>query len=86
MKAYDKKNGFTIIKKRLMRHENSNIKYRSFGCKFGGRYQPKKQIDINKHRDLLTTFNNSHNHTLFPNTEKYSIKYRHISDDVLKEI
>jgi hypothetical protein len=35
----------------------------------------------------LTTFNNLHNHTLFPaDTEKYSSKYRHIPDDVLKEI
>ncbi|RHZ46443.1 hypothetical protein Glove_621g37 [Diversispora epigaea] len=109
MEAYGKKNGFTIIKKRLMRHENGSIKHRSFGCEFGGRYQPRKQVDINKHRDrkskrqqcvwnanfncsqnsqniVLTTFNNSHNHALFPNTEKYSTKYRHIPDDVFKEI
>ncbi|RHZ64254.1 hypothetical protein Glove_326g242 [Diversispora epigaea] len=51
MEAYGKKHGFTIIKKRLMRHENGNIKHRSFGCEFGGRHQPKKQVDINKHHD-----------------------------------
>ncbi|CAB5369719.1 unnamed protein product [Rhizophagus irregularis] len=35
----------------------------------------------------LTTFNNSHNHMLFPaDTEKYSPKYRCIPDDVLKEV
>ncbi|RHZ67242.1 hypothetical protein Glove_302g18 [Diversispora epigaea] len=43
MKAYGKKNGFTIIKKR--------IKHRSFGCEFGGCYQSRKQVDINKHKD-----------------------------------
>ncbi|RHZ55149.1 hypothetical protein Glove_420g100 [Diversispora epigaea] len=101
MKAYGKKNGSTIIKK--------YIKHCSFGCEFGGRYQPRKQVNINKHRDhkskqqqciwnanfncsqnsqniVLTTFNNLHNHALFPNTEKYSTKYRDIPDDVLKEI
>ena len=36
---------------------------------------------------ILTTFYNSHNHVLFPNdTEKYSLKYRCIPDDILKEI
>ncbi|RHZ75463.1 hypothetical protein Glove_213g59 [Diversispora epigaea] len=34
MEVYGKKHGFTIIKKRLMRHENGNIKHRSFGCEF----------------------------------------------------
>src|SRR5581483_4707775 len=35
-----------------MWHEkNDNIKYRSFGCEYGGYYQPKKQVDINNHRD-----------------------------------
>jgi hypothetical protein len=109
MEAYGKKNGFTIIKKRLMWHEDGNIRHRSFGCEFGGCHHPKKQIDINKHRDrkskrqqcawnanfncpqnsqkiVLTTFNDSHNHALFPNTEEYSPKYRCISDDVLEEI
>ncbi len=46
MKAYGKEHGFTIIKKWLIRHEDGNIKYRSFGCEFGGRYQPKKQMPI----------------------------------------
>jgi hypothetical protein len=110
MEAFDKKHGFTIIKKRLGRHNDGNIKHRSFGCEFGGRHQPQKQVDINSHRDrkskrqqcpwnanfncsqnsqtiTLTTFNNSHNHTLFPaDTEKYSSKYRCIPDDVLKEV
>ncbi|CAI2190162.1 12685_t:CDS:2, partial [Funneliformis geosporum] len=45
-----------------------------------------------KHRSfgcefVLTTFNNSHNYTLFPNTEEYSTKYQCVFDnDVLKEI
>ena len=109
MEAYGKKHGFAIIKKRLIRHEDGSIKHRSFGCEFGGRHQPRKQVDINNHRDRkskrqqcawnanfncpqnsqiigLTTFNNSHNHALFPDTEKYSSKYRCISDDVLKEV
>ncbi|CAB4488667.1 unnamed protein product [Rhizophagus irregularis] len=35
----------------------------------------------------FTTFNNLHNHALFPaDTENYSSKYRCISDDVLKEV
>ncbi|PKB97581.1 hypothetical protein RhiirA5_432858 [Rhizophagus irregularis] len=35
----------------------------------------------------LTTFNNSHNHALFPaDTEKYSSKYRCIPDEALEEI
>src|ERR1051325_3473993 len=109
MEAYGKKHGFTAIKKRLIRHENGSIRHRGFGCEYGGRYQPKKHVDINNHRDrkskrqqcawnanfncpqnsqsiTLTTFNDSHNHALFLDTEKYSSKYRHISDDVLKEI
>ncbi|RHZ81981.1 hypothetical protein Glove_115g3 [Diversispora epigaea] len=49
--TYSKKHGFTIIKKWLMRHKNENIEYRSFGCKFGNHHQPKKQVDINKHRN-----------------------------------
>ncbi|CAB5360690.1 unnamed protein product [Rhizophagus irregularis] len=109
-KAFGKKNGFTIIKKRLGQHKDGNIKHRSFGCEFGGHYQSHKQVDINSHRDCktkrlqcpwnanfnrtqnsqiikLTTFNNSHNHTLFPaDTEKYLPKYRYIPDDVLKEV
>lgn len=109
MEAYGKEHGFAIIKKRLIRHGDGSIRHRSFGCEFGGRYQPKKTIDINKHRDrkskrqqctwnanfnctqnsqsiLLTTFNDSHNHALFSNTDEYSSKYRCIPDDVLKEI
>jgi hypothetical protein len=109
IEAYGKKHRFGIIKKQLMRHENGDIKHRSFGCEFGGRYQPRKQVDINKLRDrkskhqqciwnanfncpqnsrniVLTTFNNTHNHPLFPNIEKYSSKYQRIPDDVLKEI
>ena len=54
METYGKKHGFTIIKKRLGRHEDGNIKHRSFGCEFGGRYQPRKQVDINSHRDRKT--------------------------------
>jgi hypothetical protein len=49
MKAYGKKHGFTAIKKRLDRHEDGSIKHRSFGCEFGGHYQPKKNIDIDNH-------------------------------------
>jgi hypothetical protein len=95
MEAYGKKQGFMIIKKRLGRHEDGSIKHRSFGCEYGGCYQPHKQVDINSHRDrkskcqqcpwnanfncpqnsrviTLTTFNNVHNHTLFPaDTENY---------------
>jgi len=109
MEAYGKRHGFTAIKKRLIRHEDGSIKHRSFGCEFGSHYQPKKQVDINNHRDrkskrqqyawnanyncsknsqiiTLTTFNDSHNHALFPDTEKYSSKYRCIPDNILKEI
>ena len=109
MEAYDKKYGFTVIKKRLNRHEDGNIKHRSFGCEFGGRYQPKKLVDIDKHRErkskrqqcawsanfncsknaqniVLISFNDLHNHALFPDTEKYSSKYRCIPDDALEEI
>src|SRR5271154_6573123 len=51
----------------------------SMECKF--------QLPQNSQVITLTTFNNLHNHTLFPaNTEKYSSKYRCIPDDVLKEI
>ena len=49
MEAYGKKHGFAIIKKRLIRHEDGSIKYRSFGCEFGGRHQLRKQVDINNH-------------------------------------
>jgi hypothetical protein len=110
MEDFGKKNGFGIIKKRLKRHKNENIKHQSFGCEFGGSYQPQKHVDINNHRDrkskrqncpwkanfncpqnsqiiTLTTFNNSHNHMLYPaDTEKYSSIYRCIPDDILKEI
>jgi hypothetical protein len=109
METYGKTHGFTIIKKRLIRHEDSSIKHRSFGCEFGGHYQPRKQVDIDNHRDrkskrqqcpwnanfnssknshniVLTTFNDCHNHALFPNTKDYSTKYRCISEDVLREI
>jgi hypothetical protein len=109
MKAYGKKHGFTVIKKRLDRHEDGSIKYRSFGCEFGGHYQPKKNIDIDNHRNrkskrqqcawnanfncaknsqiiFLTTFNNSHNHELFPDSEKFSSKYRQIPDYALEEV
>ena len=51
MEAYGKKYGFTIIKKRLTYHQDGSIKLRNFGCEFGDRYQSKKLIDINKHRD-----------------------------------
>ncbi|CAG8668959.1 2853_t:CDS:2, partial [Ambispora gerdemannii] len=51
MEAYGKQQGFTIIKKRLDRYSDGSIKHRGFGCEFGGRYQPKKQIDIYNHRD-----------------------------------
>ena len=51
MENYDKKHGFTIIKKRLLQHDDHSIKHRSFGCKFGGRHRPKKGVDINEHRD-----------------------------------
>jgi len=110
MEIFGKKHGFTTVKKRLERNKDGSIKHRSFGCEFGGRYQPQKQVDINSHRDrkskrqkcpwnanfnrnqstqiiTLTTFNNSHNHTLFlANTEKYSPKYRCIPDNVLQEV
>ena len=51
MEAYGKRHEFTIIKKRLGWHEDGSIKYRSFGCEFGGCHQPQKQVDINSHRD-----------------------------------
>ncbi|CAB4436498.1 unnamed protein product [Rhizophagus irregularis] len=89
MEAYGKRHGFTIIKKRLGQREDGSIKHRSFGCEFGGRYHPQKQVDINSHRDRvsLTTFNNLHNYVLFPaDTENYSSKYRCIPNDVLKEV
>ncbi|RHZ43935.1 hypothetical protein Glove_801g8 [Diversispora epigaea] len=35
---------------------------------------------------ILTIFNNSYNHVLFPNTEEYSPKYRCIPDEILEEI
>ncbi|GES89780.1 hypothetical protein GLOIN_2v1777724 [Rhizophagus clarus] len=34
---------------------------------------------------VLTTFDNLHNHMLFPNIEEYLPKYRCISDNILKE-
>ncbi|CAG8732015.1 14546_t:CDS:1, partial [Cetraspora pellucida] len=109
MKAYGIKHGFTIIKKQLSYHENGSIKHHSFGCEFGGHYQPKKQINVDDHRDhkskrqqcewhvnincpknfqqiTITTFNNIHNHSLFPDTKKYSSQYRCIPDDILKEV
>ncbi len=51
MEVYGKKHRFAIIKKWLIRHEDGSIRYHNFGCEFGGHYQPKKQIDINKHQD-----------------------------------
>jgi len=51
MENYGKKHGFTIIKKRLLRHDDQSIKHRGFGCEFGGRHKPKKGVDINEHRD-----------------------------------
>jgi len=49
MEAYGKKHGFAIIKKRLSRRKDGSIHHRSFGCEFGGNYQPKKHIDIDNH-------------------------------------
>jgi len=49
MEAYGKKNGFVIIKKWLICHRDGSIRHYSFECKFGSYYQPKKQIDVNKH-------------------------------------
>ena len=47
----------------------------------------KFQLPQNSQIITLTTFNNSHNHTLFPiDTEKYLSKYRCIPDDVHREI
>jgi hypothetical protein len=51
MEVYGKEHGFTTIKKRLNRHEDGSIKHCSFGCEFGGHYQPQKKVDINDHRD-----------------------------------
>ena len=51
MENYGKKHGFTIIKKRLLRHDDQSIKHRGFGCEFGGRHKPKKGVDINEHQD-----------------------------------
>ncbi|CAG8594824.1 11735_t:CDS:2 [Cetraspora pellucida] len=49
MEFYGKKHGFSIIKKQLIWHEDGNIRHYSYGCEFSGRYQPKKQININSH-------------------------------------
>ncbi|CAG8701146.1 16197_t:CDS:2, partial [Racocetra persica] len=46
--AYGQQFGFAIIKKRVER-DNNIIRYRSLGCEFGGKYSPKKNIDINTH-------------------------------------
>jgi hypothetical protein len=51
METYSKKQGFTAIKKRLMRHEDGSIRHRGFGCEFGGHYKPQKLVDLNNHRD-----------------------------------
>src|SRR2546425_5434964 len=51
MENYGKKYGFTIIKKRLLRHDDQSIKHRGFGCEFSSCHKPKKGVDINEHRD-----------------------------------
>ncbi|CAG8751416.1 17010_t:CDS:2 [Gigaspora margarita] len=49
-KTYGQYYGFAIIKKRVER-SNGIIKSRSLGCEFGGKYNPKKSIDINTHHN-----------------------------------
>jgi hypothetical protein len=45
------------------------------------------RISTNSQTITLTTLHDSHNHALFPaDTEKYSLKYRCIPDDVLEEV
>ncbi|CAI2190262.1 4696_t:CDS:2, partial [Funneliformis geosporum] len=83
MEAYSKKHGFAIIKKWLIHHENGNHKSKCQQCVWNANYNCLQ----NSQTIVLTTFNNSHNHTLFPNTEEYLTKYQCIfNDDVFKEI
>ncbi|CAG8727583.1 16640_t:CDS:2, partial [Racocetra persica] len=59
---------------------------------FGGKYIPKKSIDINAHRNRqskrkgFTTFVNTHNHKLDPEKCKYNAKFRSIGDKALNDI
>ncbi|RGB22520.1 hypothetical protein C1646_775953 [Rhizophagus diaphanus] len=107
--TYRSWNDVDVVMEIYDRHEDGSIKHQSFGCEFGSRYLPQKQININSHRDrkskrqqcpwsinfnchqnsqiiTITTFNNLHNHALFPDTEKYLSKYCHIPENVLNEV
>ncbi|CAG8759432.1 36423_t:CDS:2, partial [Racocetra persica] len=59
------------------------------GFAFGGKYVPKKSIDINAHHNQqskLTTFVNTHNYELDPKKYKYNAKFRSIGDEALNDI
>ncbi|RIB00868.1 hypothetical protein C2G38_2232624 [Gigaspora rosea] len=49
--TYSRQFGFAIIKKRFGYYKEGTINHRSFRCEFGGVYNPKKQVDINAHRE-----------------------------------
>ncbi|CAG8754322.1 26525_t:CDS:2, partial [Gigaspora margarita] len=53
--AYGRQFGFSIIKKRVER-DNNIIRYRALGCEFGGKYSPKKNVDINTHCDRWSKY------------------------------
>ncbi|CAG8828263.1 33092_t:CDS:2, partial [Racocetra persica] len=50
-KAYGQYHGFAVIKIRVKQHNDSIIRYRSFGCEFERKYVSKKSININTHRN-----------------------------------
>ncbi|CAG8633776.1 4941_t:CDS:2 [Cetraspora pellucida] len=71
--VYGQQFGFAIIKKKV-EHDNNIIRYRSLECEFEGKYSPKKNIDINTHRDQKSK------------RQGCDTKFRSIGKDVLNDI
>lgn len=51
LKAYGQYNRFAIIKKRVEQRDDGIIRHQTFGCEFGGKFTPKKSVDINVHHN-----------------------------------
>ncbi|CAG8548345.1 13035_t:CDS:2, partial [Racocetra persica] len=82
---YSIRNGFSIKKYRVEHTKIGVILKRTFSCEFSEKYKPNK-IAENDAQIKLTTIANIHNHNLIPETRKFGIKYRSLSDEALKEV
>ncbi|CAG8782900.1 3460_t:CDS:2, partial [Racocetra persica] len=82
-KAYSQYSGFVVIKKWVEQCNDSVIRHRSFRCEFGGKYVPKKSIDINVYRNKRSK---RQGHELHPEQYKYSAKFRSIGREALNDI